>query len=112
MVRLYYESPQMLLAAETRNIAASGKRAAADAAGRARADEGSGDAGRRSGSSPPTRSCAAPTSCRAAPSIVDLGGATLTQGWGTGSHQELMAVHSLVADRHRELRRRAGGCGS
>jgi hypothetical protein len=28
--------------------------------------------------------------------VVDLGGSTLTQGWGTGSHQELMAVQSLV----------------
>jgi spore germination protein GerM len=28
--------------------------------------------------------------------IVDLGGPTLVQGWGTGSHQELMAVYSLV----------------
>jgi spore germination protein GerM len=28
--------------------------------------------------------------------IVDLGGPTLTGGWGTGSHQELMAVHSIV----------------
>jgi hypothetical protein len=27
---------------------------------------------------------------------VDLGGATLTQGWGTGSHEELMAVYSVV----------------
>jgi spore germination protein GerM len=28
--------------------------------------------------------------------IVDLGGETLTQGWGTGSHQELMALYSVV----------------
>jgi len=28
--------------------------------------------------------------------IVDLGGATLTAGWGTGSHQELMSLYSLV----------------
>ena len=28
--------------------------------------------------------------------FVDLGGPTLTQGWSTGSHQELMAVYSLV----------------
>jgi spore germination protein GerM len=28
--------------------------------------------------------------------IVDLGGPTLTAGWGTGSHQELMAVYSIV----------------
>lgn len=28
--------------------------------------------------------------------IVDLGGQTLTAGWGTGSHQELLAIQSLV----------------
>jgi hypothetical protein len=28
--------------------------------------------------------------------IVDLGGTTLTQGWGTGSHHELMSAYSLV----------------
>jgi spore germination protein GerM len=28
--------------------------------------------------------------------FVDLGGPTLTQGWATGSHQELMAVYSVV----------------
>jgi hypothetical protein len=28
--------------------------------------------------------------------FVDLGGATLTQGWGTGSHEELMAVYAVV----------------
>jgi spore germination protein GerM len=29
--------------------------------------------------------------------FVDLGGPTLTQGWGTGSHEELMAVYSIVS---------------
>ena len=28
--------------------------------------------------------------------FVDLGGPTLTQGWATGSHQELMAIYSVV----------------
>jgi hypothetical protein len=28
--------------------------------------------------------------------LVDLGGPTLSNGWETGSHQELMAVYSLV----------------
>lgn len=28
--------------------------------------------------------------------IVDLGGPTLSAGWGTGSHQELLAIQSLV----------------
>lgn len=29
--------------------------------------------------------------------FVDLGGPTLTQGWGTGTHEELMAVYSIVS---------------
>ena len=29
--------------------------------------------------------------------FVDLGGPTLQQGWGTGSHEELMAVYSIVS---------------
>jgi hypothetical protein len=29
--------------------------------------------------------------------FVDLGGLTLTNGWGTGSHEELMAVYSIVS---------------
>lgn len=28
--------------------------------------------------------------------VVDLGGPTLAAGWGTGSHQELLAIHSIV----------------
>ena len=28
--------------------------------------------------------------------FVDLGGPTLSQGWTTGSHQELMAIYSMV----------------
>jgi len=29
--------------------------------------------------------------------FVDLGGPTLTSGWGTGSHEELMAIYSIVS---------------
>ena len=28
--------------------------------------------------------------------FVDLGGPTLTQGWGTGSHEEILAIDSIV----------------
>jgi len=28
--------------------------------------------------------------------FVDLGGPTLTSGWGTGTHRELMAIYSVV----------------
>jgi germination protein M len=95
MVRLYYESAQMLLAAETRNVALPESTAAAVPVVVRELVKGP----------------VMPTSLRLFPAdtvvrgayllpggtaIVDLGGATLTQGWGAGSHQELMAVYSLV----------------
>lgn len=95
MVRLYYESPAMLLAAETRNVPLPESSAAALPVVVRELLKG-----------PVT-----PAALRLYPEdtvmratyllpggtvIVDLGGTTLTQGWGTGSHQELMAVYSLV----------------
>jgi hypothetical protein len=95
MVRLYYESAQMLLTAETRNVALPESAAAAVPFVARELIKGP----------------VMPTSLRLFPQdtvvraayllpggtvIVDLGGATLTQGWGAGSHQELMAVYSLV----------------
>ena len=90
MVRLYYESPQMLLVAETRNVALPESAPAAVPVVMRELLKGP----------------VMPTSLRLFPpdtvvraayllpggtAIVDLGGATLTEGWGTGSHQELMA---------------------
>jgi hypothetical protein len=95
MVRLYYESAQMQLTAETRNVALPESSA---------------------GAAPMVvrelmKGPVMPASLRLFPAdtvvrgtyllpggtvIVDLGGETLTKGWGTGSHQELMAVYSLV----------------
>ncbi|HKR62508.1 MAG TPA: GerMN domain-containing protein [Thermoanaerobaculia bacterium] len=95
MVRLYYESPRMLLIAEPRNIPLPESPAAAIPVVVRELIKGP----------------AAATSFRLFPSdtvvrgayllpggtvIVDLGGPTLVQGWGTGSHQELMAVASLA----------------
>jgi hypothetical protein len=95
MVRLYYESPQMLLIAETRNVALPESAPAAVPVVMRELLKGP---------VMPTslRLFPADTVVRAAyllpggTAIVDLGGPTLTQGWGTGSHQELMAVHSIV----------------
>ena len=94
-VRLYFESPQMLLAAETRNIALPESPAAAIPV--VTRELMKGPAG------PPLgRLFPADTVVRGAyllpggTVLVDLGGPTLTQGWGTGSHQELMSVYSLV----------------
>lgn len=95
MVRLYYESAQMQLTAETRNVAMPESSAGAVPVVVQELLKGP----------------AMPASLRLFPAdtvvratyllpggtvIVDLGGPTLTQGWGTGSHQELMAVYSLV----------------
>ena len=95
MVRLYYESAQMQLTAETRNVALPESSAGAVPMVVRELMKGP----------------AMPASLRLFPAdtvvrgayllpggtvIVDLGGATLTQGWGTGTHQELMAVYSVV----------------
>jgi hypothetical protein len=94
-VRLYYESPRMLLVGEPRNIPLPESPAAALPVVIRELIKGP----------------AAPTSGRLFPAdavvrgvyllpggtvIVDLGGPTLVQGWGTGTHQELMAVASLA----------------
>jgi len=94
-VTLYYQGLDMLLGIEQRNVALPENPAAAmpvvvrelvkPPASPARA-----------------RSFPADTVVRAAyllpdgTAFVDLGGATLTQGWGTGSHEELMAVYAVV----------------
>lgn len=94
-VRLYFESPAMLLAAETRNIALPESAAAAMPVVVRELMKGP--------ARPPLgRLFPADTVVRGTyllpggTAIVDLGGATLTQGWGTGSHDELMSVYSLV----------------
>ncbi|MFL6245329.1 MAG: GerMN domain-containing protein [Thermoanaerobaculia bacterium] len=94
-VRLYYESAQMLLTAETRNVPIPESSAGAVPVVVRELLKGP----------------VMPASLRLFPAdtvvrgtyllpggtaIVDLGGPTLTQGWGTGTHQELMAVYSLV----------------
>jgi spore germination protein GerM len=95
LVRLYFESPRMLLVAEPRNIPLPESPAAAIPVVVRELIKGP----------------AAETSLRLFPAdtrvrgayllpggtvVVDLGGPTLTQGWGTGAHQELMAISSLA----------------
>jgi spore germination protein GerM len=95
MVRLYYESPQMLLVAETRNVALPESAPAAVPVVMRELLKGPV-------MTTSLRLFPPDTVVRAAyllpggTAIVDLGGPTLTGGWGTGSHQELMAVHSIV----------------
>ncbi len=94
-VTLYYEGGDMLLSAEQRNVALPENPA------------GAMSAVVREFFKPPAsrahaRSFPADTVVRGAfllpdgTAFVDLGGATLTQGWGTGSHEELVAVYGLV----------------
>lgn len=93
--RLYYESPSMLLVAEPRNVAMPESPAAALPILVRELLKGPVAASS-------LRLFPADTVLRGAyllpggTAIVDLGGTTLTQGWGTGSHEELMAVYSLV----------------
>lgn len=94
-VSLYYESPTLLLAPETRNLPLPENPAAALDLVMRELIKGSVNAG-------VPRLLPADTVLRAAyllpdgTALVDLGGPTLTQGWATGSHQELMAVYSVV----------------
>lgn len=94
-IRLYYESEAMLLVPEPRNVALPESPAGAIPMVVRELIKG------------PAR----PTSLRLFPPdtavrgayllpegivIVDLGGPTLTSGWGAGSHTEIMAIYSLV----------------
>ena len=94
-VQLFYESPQMLLAAEPRSIALPESSAAALPIVVRELMKGPATAA-------VMRLFPADTVVRGAyllpggTVVVDLGGTTLSQGWGTGSHQELMAAHSLA----------------
>jgi spore germination protein GerM len=94
-VKLFYESPQMLLAAEPRSVALPENAAAAIPIVVRELLKGP--------SNPPLLRLLPPdTALRGAfllpggTVVVDLGGPTVAAGWATGSHQELMAIHSIV----------------
>lgn len=95
-VRLYYESPRMLLAAEGRNIALPESPAAAIPVVVRELMKGPAAASQLGRLFPQDTVVRAAYLLPGGTVIVDLGGATLTQGWGTGSHQELMSLYSLV----------------
>jgi hypothetical protein len=94
-VRLYFESQDMLLSAEKRDVELPENPAGAMALVVRELLKGSANASI-------ARLFPADTVVRGTyllPDglvLVDLGGPTLTQGWGTGSHQEMMAVYSVV----------------
>ena len=94
-VRLYYESEQLMLVAETRNIALPESPAAAiPVVARELMKGPATPIGARL--FPPDTVVRGAYLLPGGTVIVDLGGATLTQGWGAGSHHELMAANSLV----------------
>lgn len=94
-VRLYFEGPALLLLPEQRNVQAPQNPAGAMAVIVRELFKGPVNPAF-------ARAFPADTVVRGAfllpdgTGFVDLGGATLTQGWATGSHEELMAVYSLV----------------
>ncbi len=94
-VELYYESPDMLLVPERRDVPLPENPAGAIPVVVRELLKGSANAA-------VPRLFPADAVVRAAyflpdgTVIVDLGGQTLTDGWPTGSHQELMAAYSLV----------------
>jgi len=94
-IRLYFESPQMLLAAETRDVQLPENPAGALPAVMRELVKGSANQGVPQVLPPDTVIRGAfllPDGL----ALVDLGGPTLTQGWGAGSHGELIAVYSVV----------------
>lgn len=94
-VSLYYESPDLLLAPEKRELPLPQNPAGALDVVMKELLKGSTNAA-------VPRLLPADTLIRGAyllpdgTAFVDLGGPTLTAGWTTGSHQELMAIYSLV----------------
>ncbi|HEX7192110.1 MAG TPA: GerMN domain-containing protein [Thermoanaerobaculia bacterium] len=95
VARLYFEGPALLLMAEQRNVQAPENPAGAMAVVVRELFKGATNPAF-------ARAFPADTVVRGAfllpdgTAFVDLGGATLTQGWPAGSHEELMAVYSLV----------------
>jgi hypothetical protein len=93
-VRLFYESPDMLLVPETRNLPLP--EAAAGALSIVIREYFKGPANQAVPRLFPADTVVRGTYLVGDTAILDLGGTTLTAGWGTGSHQEAMAVYSVV----------------
>lgn len=94
-IALYYESQDLLLVAERREVSLPENAAAAMPAVMRELMKGPVNPA-------VPRLFPADTVVRAAfllpdgTAFVDLGGPTFTEGWSTGTHQELMAIHSAV----------------
>lgn len=94
-VRLYFESPRMLLAPEARSVALPQNAAAAVPLVLTELFKGP-----RSATSlrllPQDAQLRGAYLLPGGTAVVDLGGGTFAAGWSTGTHQELMAAHSIV----------------
>ncbi|HEV7240575.1 MAG TPA: GerMN domain-containing protein [Thermoanaerobaculia bacterium] len=95
-VQLYFESPRMLLATEARNIPLPESPAAAMPMVVRELMKGPAPTSQLGRLFPEDTVVRGAYLLPGGTVIVDLGGATLTQGWGTGSHQELMSLYSLA----------------
>ncbi|HEX2833327.1 MAG TPA: GerMN domain-containing protein [Thermoanaerobaculia bacterium] len=95
VARFYYESGDMQLIAESRNIALPENPAAAIPV--VARELMKGPAGKTAFRLfPPDTLVRGAYLLPGGNVIVDLGGPTLQKGWETGSHTEIMAIHSLV----------------
>ena len=94
-IRLFFESPQLLLASETREVQLPENPAGALPAVMRELVKGSANQSVPH-SLPPDTVIRGAYLLPEGVAFVDLGGPTLTQGWGTGSHEELIAVYSIV----------------
>ncbi len=95
-VRLYFESSRMLLASEPRSIALPESAAAAIPVVVRELMKGPAANSQLGRVFPSDTLVRATYLLPEGTVIVDLGGPTLSEGWGTGSHQELMSLYSLV----------------
>jgi hypothetical protein len=94
-VSIYFQSTDMLLVPETRRLSLPANDAAA--IGPVVRELLRGSANPRLGRSlPPDTILRGAFLLPGGTAIVDLGGPTLVQGWSTGSHEELLAVYSVV----------------
>ncbi len=94
-VRLYFEDGNFLLTAESRNLPLPENPAAAIPVVVREMMKGPANAS-LARLYPPDTIVRGAYLLPDGTAFVDLGGATLQQGWGTGTHEELMAVYSVV----------------
>jgi len=94
-VKLYFEGTDMLLQAEPRNLALPENPAGAMSVVARELLKGPANRA-RARSLPPDTIVRGAFLLPDGTAFVDLGGVTLSRGWGTGAHEELMAVYSIV----------------